>query len=79
MVRMTRVQALKGHRLHVEFSDGVSGEFDLSTRLFGPMFLPLQDEGLFAQVSIDDFGAPVWPNGADLGPEFLHDNVRVTA
>jgi hypothetical protein len=27
----------------------------------------------------DEFHTLVWPNGADFAPEFLHDNVQVTA
>jgi hypothetical protein len=58
--------------LFVEFSDGVSGEIDLSTRLFGPMFEPLRDPAFFAAVTLDAFGVPTWPNGADLAPEPLY-------
>ena len=48
MVPVSRVEALEGCRLLVEFSDGLSGEIDLSGRLFGPAFEPLKDPKLFA-------------------------------
>lgn len=70
--RLEKVVALPGRRLFVEFSDGVSGEVDLTERLFGSVFEPLQDEAFFRRVRLDEFGAPVWPNGADLAPDALH-------
>jgi glycine/D-amino acid oxidase-like deaminating enzyme len=72
MDRVKRVEALSGYRLRVEFTDGVRGEVDLSDRLFGPVFEPLRDRELFTQVSVDEFGAVCWPNGADLAPDALH-------
>jgi hypothetical protein len=72
MDRVKRVEALSGYRLRVEFTDGVRGEVDLSDRLFGPVFEPLRDRKLFTQVSVDEFGAVCWPNGADLAPDALH-------
>ncbi len=39
---LRRVEARPNARLLVEFSDGVTGEIDLSSRLFGPMFEPLR-------------------------------------
>ena len=72
MHRVTRVETLAGHRLRVDFEDGVKGEVDLSSRLFGPVFESLKDEEFFAQASIDEFGVICWPNGADLAPDALH-------
>jgi hypothetical protein len=71
-----RVEARSGYRLFVEFSDGVSGEIDLSMRLFGSMFEPLKDPSFFAKVHIDEFGAPCWPNGADLAPDAIYERLR---
>ncbi len=76
MARLTKVEARSGHRLRLEFSDGTRGDIDLSGRLFGPVFEPLRDEAVFAQVSIDEFGAPCWPNGADLAPDALYERLR---
>ena len=75
MSLLIRLEARPQYRLFVEFADGVSGEIDLSSRLFGPMFEPLKDERVFAQVRLDEFGAPCWPNGADLAPDALYDRV----
>jgi len=71
-LRAIRVEKLSGYRLRVGFEDGVSGEVDLSDRLFGPVFEPLKEEALFSQVGIDEFGVICWPNGADLAPDALH-------
>ncbi len=70
--RLARIAALPGHRLHLVFTDGVEGCVEVAERLWGPMFEPLRDEALFAQVRVDEHGAPVWPNGADLAPDALH-------
>ena len=76
MLTAIHVEARPGYRLYVEFSDGVSGEIDLTERLFGPVFEPLRNEDLFRQVRLDEFGAPCWPNGADLAPDALHEKLR---
>ncbi len=70
--RVAKARALEGYRIHVEFSDGLSGDIDLSDRLFGPVFEPLKDQDLFRQVCVDEFGAVSWPNGADLAPDALY-------
>ncbi|MFQ5527100.1 MAG: DUF2442 domain-containing protein [Thermoanaerobaculia bacterium] len=74
-----RVEALDGYRLRVEFSDGTAGEVDLSERLFGPVFEPLKDPSLFEKVSVDEFGAICWPNGADLAPDALYARLKEPA
>jgi len=72
MYRVKRVRPQEGYRLFVEFEDGVQGEVDLSDRLFGPVFEPLRDLGFFAEVTVDEYGAVCWPNGADLAPDALY-------
>ena len=67
MYRVVAVSPLDGYWLHVVFEDGVEGEVDLSDRLFGPMFEPLQRLEMFEQVAIDEFGAVCWPNWGRLG------------
>lgn len=72
MHTVVRVEARNGHTLYVEFADGLSGEVDLSDRLFGPVFEPLLEPALFRQVRVDEFGAIAWPNGADLAPDAVY-------
>ncbi len=73
MTRLKKVEAKSGYRLYLEFEDGARGFVDLSDRLFGPMFEPLKDPDLFLLVSLDEFGAVCWPNGADLAPDALRE------
>lgn len=75
MWRLKRVKALPDYRLEVEFADGVHGVVDLSRDLWGPVFEPLRDPERFAEVTIDEFGAPCWPNGADLAPDAIYDDL----
>ena len=71
---------VSGYLVWLQFRDGSSGEIDLEPFLTGPVFEPLLDPAVFATVSVHpEFCTLVWPNGADLAPEFLHDNIRVTA
>ena len=69
-----------GHVVWLRFRYGTSGEIDLKPSLQGPVFEPLLDPRIFQQFQIHpEFHTLVWSNGADIAPEFLHDNVRVTA
>lgn len=74
---ITAVEHLGGYRLRLTFADGLVGDVDLADRLEvprGPMFEPLRDVEYFARVSVDpELGTVVWPNGADLAPEVLHE------
>lgn len=62
-----------GHVVWLRFRDGTTGEVDLWPELEGPVFEPLRDPEIFRQFRIDpDFHTLVWPNGADIAPEHLH-------
>lgn len=61
-----------GYRIDVSFADGATITVDLSEYLRGELFEPLRDKRLFRKVKFDpELGTVVWPNGADLAPEFL--------
>ena len=75
MERITSLRVSGDHSLTFVFSDGLNGELDLRDSLRGPMLEPLKDPTYFAQVRLDDAGAPVWPNGVDFAPDTLHDRL----
>lgn len=75
MPRLTEIRPLARAKLYARFDDGTCGEIDLQDRLFGPMFEPLKDPAFFAQVRIDEYGAPTWPNGADLAPDAIYERL----
>jgi hypothetical protein len=77
--RLTAVQALDGHRVTVTFDDGLAGVLDLAEFLEGPVFAPLLDAALFAQVQVHPLCRTLcWPNGADLDPDVLHARLLAT-
>ena len=71
---------VRDHTLWLRFRDGTAGEIDLGPSLHGSVMEPLADVEVFKRFTIHpEFHTLVWPNGADFAPEFLHDNVHVTA
>lgn len=80
---ITAVEHLGGYRLRLTFADGLVGDVDLADRLRmprGPVLEPLRDVEYFAKVAVDpELGTVVWPNGADLAPEVLHEQVMSLA
>ena len=65
-----------GFEVWVSFDDGTSGIVDLRDKLHGSVFEPLQDPNFFARLSVDpELDTIVWPNGADLAPEFLKRHI----
>lgn len=73
---------MRDHIVWLRFRDGSEGEVDLRPVLVfeGPVFGPLSDPSYFAKFSINpDFDTLTWPNGADIAPEFLHEQVRAAS
>ncbi len=77
------VEHLGGYRLRLTFADGLVFDLDLTEKLnddVGPVFEPLRDPMFFAQASLDpELGTVVWPNGADLAPDALHERAARAA
>jgi hypothetical protein len=79
LARIIDARHAGGYRVWLRFEDGLSGEIDLERELWGPVFEPLRDVTEFAKLRVEpDLGTIVWPNGADLAPEFLYDEVKAT-
>ena len=70
MPRFSRVSALDGCRLYVEFDDGLTGAVDVRS------LLNSLDESVFGQVVINDFGAVCWPTGDALGPDLIYNCIK---
>ena len=69
---VSEVKVLEPYVLEVTFTDGVRRRVNVEPLLSGEMFEPLRDPTLFSQATVDPvLGTVVWPNGADLSPEFL--------
>lgn len=80
MIRVITAKAIRDYVVWVRFDDGTEGEVDLSHELDGPVFEPLRDPAFFARLQVHpELHTVVWPNGADLAPEFLYQQVRVPA
>lgn len=78
--RVTGFSVTGPHSLRIEFDDGLVRVIDFEPVLEGELFGPLRDPKLFAAVTLDvEAGTLVWPNGADLDPESLHDWPTVVA
>ncbi len=67
------VKVIAPYVLEVTFEDGTCRQVDVEPLLYGEMFEPLRDFARFAEAAVDPvLGTVVWPNGADLSPEFLY-------
>jgi hypothetical protein len=72
LTRVAHLERLGGFRLRVRFNDGKEGVHDFTSMVHEPglMLEPLRDDRYFARVFLE-FGAPTWPNGFDIAPEWL--------
>ena len=72
-LHVTSARPLDGFRVEVCFDDGRAGIADLTEAIVGPMFEPLKDPDVFRTLRVDaELRTIVWPNGADLAPEYLY-------
>ncbi len=75
--RIRSVEVLPGYCLSVTCNDGTTGIVDMSRLVTGNqagIFAALKDEQLFSEVRLE-LGALTWPNGADMDPEWIHDEI----
>jgi hypothetical protein len=80
---VTNAEYLDHYRLWLTFADGLVRVLDLDAKLLGdvgPVFEPLRDPAFFAEVRVDhELGTIVWPNGAELAPDLLHEEAVTAA
>ena len=73
--RLRGAEYLRDYKIFATFEDGRTGVVDLEHALWGGVFEPLREVGLFRRFRFDpELDTIVWPTGADLAPEFLYEN-----
>lgn len=75
---VVRVEAFAEYRLKVTFEDGLTGIVDMSAMVQSPaagVFAVLADPAHFAQASVT-LGAVTWPDGLDLAPDAMYDEIK---
>ena len=78
--RVIDAKYIKDYTLYLRFSDGSDGEVDLEQELEGEIFEPLRDISYFKNFTVNhELHTVVWPNGADIAPEFLYEKLQVLA
>jgi hypothetical protein len=72
VIQAVAMKPLGGFRMRVRFNDGSEGEHDFAAIVQEPgaALESLRDHAYFARVLLE-FGAPTWPNGFDIAPEWL--------
>lgn len=72
-LRLTDAKYVDGYKVEVGFSNGLKGIADLADALKGAVFEPLKNLSLFSKLKVDaELETIVWPNGADLAPEYIY-------
>jgi hypothetical protein len=72
-LHVTNAKYLHNYLVDVTFNNGESGVADLEPALRGPVFEPLKNLAVFAQLRVDpELETIAWSNGADLAPEFIY-------
>lgn len=76
MLKVTKVIPRKELKIHVTFSDGVSGEIDIKPFIKGGISDELKDKEFFKTVKLDQFSGITWDNGFDFCPKVLMQLVQ---
>ncbi len=68
MIKPTKVKALDGYKIWIEFEDGIQGEADLSRHAGKGFFKAWDDRNVFESVRIDaPYRTLIWDDSDDLG------------
>ena len=80
ILHVASAKYIEDYKIEISFNDGNFGVIDLGDEHFfsGPVFGPLKDKKIFSNFIIDpELNTIVWPNGADLAPEYLESKLLV--
>jgi len=73
ILHVCEARHIQEYQVEMRFNDGRRGIADLIPALRGPIFEPLLDLAEFSKLRVDsELETIVWPNGADLAPEYLY-------
>lgn len=72
MIRPTEVKARDGYRIWLRYSDGVTGEVDLSHLAGRGVFEAWGNRAFFERVRISEAAAIAWGEEIDLCPDALY-------
>lgn len=73
MNTVSKVEALDGLRVKLQFADGLSAVVELKAYIGTGFTVELLDPERFAEVGTEPGGGIAWPNGFDICPEFLRE------
>ncbi|TAK63467.1 DUF2442 domain-containing protein [Methylobacter sp.] len=72
-LHVTNARYLEDYKVELSFNDGRTGIADLTDALKGAIFEPLKNKSMFSSLVVDEeLDTIVWPNGADLAPEYIY-------
>ncbi len=72
-IHINTAEYVDGFKIKLSFNDGKEGIADLTDALVGPVFEHLKNQKEFTRFQVDkELDTIVWPNGADLAPEYLY-------
>ena len=72
-LHVTNARYVEGYKVQVSFNNGREGVADLASILKGPVFELLKNKSKFSAFIVDEeLETLVWPNGADVAPEYIY-------
>ena len=77
MIKIVKAEHLGQHRIHLTFSDGKQGAYDMAPLLAKKTVLtqPLQDTENFKDFYLE-LGALCWKNGLELSPSAIYQELQ---
>ena len=80
MIKPTKVKALDGYQIWVEFEDGVHGKIDLSRYVGCGVWKAWEDRSLFESVKITPYRAIGWSerDNLDMCADWAYMKVRIS-
>jgi len=73
-IHVVQAKYLGDYKVWLLFNDGVEGEIDLASELYGEIFEPLKDKTFFKSFTLEGHTLS-WSNGADFASEFLREHM----